>query len=73
MLRGMLASIGIGVGAVTAMAHAALVALVMSYYDAMPGPAEILIVAPPVVAGTAAAVIMWRRSARPWNQTSAIT
>ncbi|MGH2444511.1 MAG: hypothetical protein ACRDGD_00500 [Candidatus Limnocylindria bacterium] len=67
LVRGTLASIGIVAGMLASFVPLGLVVAVFAYYEATPGPFELLIGAVPVVLGVLAAIVMWRRSARPWD------
>jgi hypothetical protein len=66
--RGMLASIGIVIGALAVAAIAILWANVVDALGVLPWATAYAVAALPVGVGFGAAAIMWRRSARPWDE-----
>jgi len=68
--RGMLASIGIAIGALAVVAVAVLWAVVVDGYGLLPGAVAYAVAALPSAVGIGAAAIMWRHSARPWEGPS---
>jgi hypothetical protein len=68
--RGMLASIGIPVGAVAVAAVAYLWAVVVDTLGVLPALLAYAVTVVPSAVAVSAAAIMWRRSSRPWHGAS---
>jgi hypothetical protein len=66
--RGALASIGIPTGASAVVAAAFLWATVVDTLGVLPGAAAYVAAAVPSGLAITAAAILWRHSARPWNE-----
>ena len=68
--RGMLASIGIPIGALAVAAVAYLWAVVVDNLGVFPAMLAYAVAVVPSAVAVSAAAIMWRRSARPWDGAS---
>jgi hypothetical protein len=69
--RGMLASIGIPIGAVAVAAVAYLCAVVVDTLGVLPATLAYAVAVVPSAVAVAAAAIIWRSSARPWDGPAA--
>jgi hypothetical protein len=69
--RGMLASIGIPIGAVAVAAVAYLWAIVVDTLGVLPATLAYAVAVVPSAVAVAAAAIMWRSSSRPWDGPAA--
>ena len=65
--RGMLASVGIVVGALACTVPPLIVAMFMDTLGAFPAPLAYAGAAVPAAVGIGCGLILWRRSARPWE------
>ena len=65
--RGMLASIGIAIGPMAVVAVAVLWAVAVDAFGVLPVLPATAVASVPSAVAIAAAVIMWRASARPWD------